>query len=70
MPIPQNELEQVQIHVQKIAAGLEAVETAMNELGIEDPEAEIAKILEEKLTYDKKLNTDELRNSHKVEGGE
>ncbi len=56
MPIPQNELEQVTIHVQKIAAGLEAVETAMNELGIEDPEAEIAKILEEKVQIDKKLN--------------
>jgi hypothetical protein len=64
-PLPQNELEQVNIHVQKIAAGLESITTAMNDIGIQDPELEIAKILEEKKQYDKELNTDRFN-----EGGE
>jgi len=64
-PLPQNELENVQIHVAKIEAGLEAVTTAMNELGIENPEEEIAKILAEKIEFDKKLNIDQINNKDK-----
>lgn len=59
-PMPQNELEQVQVVTNKISAGLMSVTRAMNELGIEDPEAEIAKILEEKIDFDKKLNIDQV----------
>ena len=36
----------------------------MNELGVEDPERELAQILEEKNQYDKSLNLDNLRSSH------
>jgi SPP1 family phage portal protein len=51
-PLPQNELEQVQILSAKIADGLIALSTAMDEIGIQDPEAEIAKILEERKTFE------------------
>jgi len=59
-PMPQNELEQVEVVTDKISAGLMSVTRAMNELQIEDPEAEIAKILEEKIDFDKKLNIDQV----------
>ncbi len=62
-PLPQNELENVQIHVAKIEAGLEAVTTAMNDLQIENPKEEIAKIISEKLEFDKALNIDQIRSS-------
>lgn len=58
IPVPSNELEAVQVATEKIAAGLSSVTTEMNNLGIEDPEAELAKILEERLQYDKTLNID------------
>ncbi len=64
-PLPQNELENVQIHVAKIEAGLEAITTAMNDLQIENPEEEIAKIIAEKLEFDKKLNIDQINNKDK-----
>lgn len=51
-PLPANELEQVQIATQKVASGLASVTTEMNELGIENPEQEIAKIIEEKLQFE------------------
>jgi len=63
-PLPQNELENIQVITQKITAGLISVTTAMNELGVEDPERELAQILEEKNQYDKSLNLDNLRSSH------
>jgi len=66
IPMPSNELEAVQIATQKLAAGLSSVETEMNKLGIENPEEEIAKILAEKMQYDKTLSSD-TRNNKPVE---
>jgi hypothetical protein len=60
--MPSNELEEIEVISAKLADGLIAVETAMNEMGIEDPQAELAKILAEKLQYDKALNTDQINN--------
>ena len=60
--MPQNEVEQVEVITSKISAGLISVTTAMNELQIENPEAEIAKIIEEQIEYDKKLNTNQINN--------
>lgn len=62
IPMPANELEEMQVISQKIADGLISVTTAMNEIGIEDPEAELAKILEEKQAYDKALNLSQIDN--------
>lgn len=62
IPIPENELENIQIISAKLADSLISVTNAMNELGIQDPEAELAKILEEKLQYDKVLNTGQINN--------
>lgn len=56
--LPQNELEELNVITQKLADGLISVESAMNELGVEDPALEIAKILAEKQQYDKALNVD------------
>jgi hypothetical protein len=61
-PLPQNELEQIQIISAKLADSLTSVTSAMNELGVEDPEAEIAKIIEERVEFDKKLNLDQINN--------
>jgi len=61
--MPQNEVEQVEVITSKISAGLMRVTRAMNELQIEDPEAEIAKILEEQADYDKRLNLDQVKNN-------
>jgi len=60
-PIPQNEQEEVNVLVQKITAGLISITNAMNELGIENPEEEIAKIIEEKKMFDRELSI-ETRN--------
>jgi len=62
VPVPANELEAVQIATEKIAAGLSAVETEMNALGVQDTQAEMAKILAEKLQYDKVMNVDQINN--------
>ena len=62
IPMPANELEEIQVISAKLADSLMSVTSAMNELGIEDPEAEIAKILEEKTAYDKALNLDRINN--------
>jgi cysteine sulfinate desulfinase/cysteine desulfurase-like protein len=67
MPLPANELEQVQAISDKIAVGLMSVTSAMNELGVEDPEAEIAKIIEEKVEFDKKLNLEQVNNGKENE---
>ena len=60
-PLPQNELEQVQVLTAKLADGLISITTAMNEAGVEDPEKELAQILEEKLQYDRVLNVEPLQ---------
>ncbi len=65
--IPQNELEEIQIITQKIADGLISVTSAMNALGVENPEVELAKILEEKVQFDKTLNIDN-RNQNNNQG--
>lgn len=62
MPLPNNELEEIQIATQKLAAGLSSVETEMNNLGIENAQEEIAKILAENIEHDKKLNIDTRNN--------
>jgi len=67
IPMPANELEEVQIAVQKLAAGLSSVETEMNNLGIENAQEEIAKILAEKMQYDKVMNTDQLKKEPEEE---
>ena len=46
-PIPQNEVEQMNVLSAKISNNLIAIETAMKEIGIVDVKAEMAKILEE-----------------------
>jgi hypothetical protein len=66
-PIPQNELEQVQVITAKLEAGLMSLTSAMNELQIENPKEEIAKIISEKLEFDKALNLDQIRNSNEIE---
>jgi len=62
LPMPSNELEEIEVISAKLADGLIAVETAMNEMGIQDPQAELAKIVAEKLQYDKALNVDQINN--------
>ncbi|MHB8276371.1 MAG: phage portal protein [Candidatus Humimicrobiaceae bacterium] len=64
VPMPQNELEAVQIATNKLAAGLSSVETEMNKLGIENPEVELAKIVAERLQYDKVMNVDTRNQSN------
>jgi hypothetical protein len=64
-PMPQNDTEEMEVISAKLADGLISVTTAMNELQVENPELEIAKIIEEKLMFDKKMNIDE-RNLGKV----
>lgn len=63
IPMPANELEEMNVITQKIADGLISVTTAMNEIGIENPEEELAKILEEKQAYDKALNLSQINNN-------
>ena len=62
IPIPSNELEEIQVATQKLAAGLSSVETEMNNLGIENAQEEIAKILAENIQSDKALNIDTRNN--------
>jgi len=62
MPMPANELEEIQVATQELAAGLSSVETEMNNMGIENAQEEIAKILAEKIEFDKKLNIDTRNN--------
>jgi hypothetical protein len=50
MPIPENDMEKLDYHTKKVAAMLESIEQAMNELGIENPKKTIAEILYEKKT--------------------
>ena len=63
-PLPENELENIQVLSAKIADGLIAITTAMNESGIQDPEKEIAKILEERKMFDTSMVEDRI-NSNK-----
>jgi hypothetical protein len=56
--LPQNDLEQIEIISAKLANSLVSLTTAMDEIGIENPEREIAKIIEEKIRVDKQLNID------------
>lgn len=63
IPMPANELEEMNVITQKIADGLISITSAMNELGIQNPEEEIAKILEEKSAYDKALNLNYINNN-------
>jgi hypothetical protein len=62
IPMPSNELEEVQIATNKLAAGLSSVETEMNNLGVENAQEELAKILAEKIEFDKTLNVDTRNN--------
>ena len=62
IPMPANELEEIQVISAKLADSLISVTTAMNSIGIQDPEAEIAKIIEERIKYDKALNLDQIDN--------
>lgn len=48
MPIPENELELVDRELKKMAGLLESIRGAMDNLGIENPEAKLAEILSEK----------------------
>ena len=62
-PMPQNEAEQIQVLTSKLADGLVALSTAMDEIGIENPQEEIAKILEERKTFDSSLIEDRVNNN-------
>ncbi len=48
MPVPENEKEIVELAVKKIAGLLQSVKGAMDDLGVENPEALLAEILTEK----------------------
>ena len=63
LPMPSNELEEVTIATQKLAAGLSSLETEMNNLGVENAREEIAKILAEKIQFDKELNVNQIDNT-------
>jgi len=55
-PIPQNEVEKMQVISTKISSNLISIERAMKEIGIVDTKAEMAKILEEGKADDEMLN--------------
>jgi len=63
MPIPSNDLEETTILIEKMAAGLISLTTAMNAEGIENPEEELAKILAEKVQFDKVMNVNQINNT-------
>ncbi len=65
IPMPANEVEEMEVVSAKLADGLISVTSAMNQMGIENPEEEIAKIIEEKITFDKKLNIDQIPKDNK-----
>lgn len=48
LPLPENEMEQIEMQTKKLAASLQSVEGAMQELGVHNPPALIAKILAER----------------------
>lgn len=48
LPLPQNEVEQLDYHVKKVTALLETTKDAMDALGEENPEAKLAEVLAEK----------------------
>ncbi|MTI83448.1 MAG: phage portal protein [Firmicutes bacterium] len=50
MPIPENETEVVDRETKKVATMLQSLKGAMDELGVENPEAKMAEILAEKTT--------------------
>ncbi len=60
IPMPANELEEVQVATAKLEAGLSSLETEMNNLGVEDAQEEIAKIIAEKIDFDRKLNIEQI----------
>jgi len=55
IPIPQNELEQIQIAVQKLIVGLTSIKREMDLMGVENPELLMAEILKEQKEADKNL---------------
>jgi len=69
-PLPENELEKIQVLTAKIADGLVSITTAMNESGIQDPEAEIAKILEERKMFDTSMVEDRINSNKETNGSE
>lgn len=56
VPIPQNEVEQVQIAVQKLTVGLSSIRREMDLAGIENPEALMAEILAEQKSSDEAIS--------------
>jgi len=50
MPIPENETEVIDRETKKVATMLQSLKGAMDELGVENPEAKMAEILVEKTT--------------------
>jgi len=54
-PVPQNELEEVQIAVQKISAGLSSVKREMSIAGVENPEELIIEIAKEQEAQQKAM---------------
>ncbi|MHA1304881.1 MAG: phage portal protein [Candidatus Heimdallarchaeaceae archaeon] len=55
VPIPQNEVEQIDIAVKKLTVGLSSVKREMDLMGVENPEMLMAEILEEQKEADKNL---------------
>jgi len=55
IPIPQNEVEQVEIAVKKLTVGLSSIRREMDAMGVENPEMLMAEILEEQKEADKNL---------------
>jgi hypothetical protein len=55
MPIPENETELIDREMKKIAGLLESLKGAMDNLGVENPEAKLAEILFEKASVSEAL---------------
>ncbi len=55
MPLPENEVELVDLETKKVALMIESLKGAMDALGIENPEQKLAEILSEKITIQEAL---------------
>jgi hypothetical protein len=51
-PLPENEVERVNMVLEKVAAKVQSIKSAMADLGIDNPELELARIIEEQEILD------------------
>jgi len=69
MPIPQNEVEQLDVAIKKISSRLSTIKNEMDKMGVENPELLLAQVLEEEEQL-KKSEEDAYVERLKVEGAE